>query len=348
MTFFNKKEEVIQVELTQYGKYLLSKGKLRAKYYEFFDDDILYDSEYGGTSETNSDTGNRIRQETVSLKSQYTFSGIETNFKKILQLKREKNLKENDKLLQQTAEKHYFSAAPLGDSDLGSEYSPSWKITSLKGEFSNVETVQSGSHQVMFIPKITTKEIECKAVLSMALQRMPSNPNVPEDIDAENAGAGMNANPGDATTIFTDKTYFKVVSDFLLLDATELHVDQLKNNLEIEVFVEELNPITQQNELIPLFFPEKINPVKKNILVDSEMNNQQRYNYATDLTLVGHYLNIYVDEEIDPEILCKYLPETEKEFSFSNQLINCNEMRQANQNDLYETDADEDFCDWGV
>lgn len=346
MTFFNKKEEVIQVELTQYGKYLLSKGKLKAKYYEFFDDDVLYDGEYGGTIETNADTGNRIREDTVSLKSQYTFSGIETNFKKILQLKREKNLKESDKLLQQTAEKHYFSAAPLGDSDLGSKYSPSWNIKALKGEFSNIENIQSASHQVMFIPKITTKDIEYKAILSKKINSSPSDLNTPEDIDAENAGAGMNSDPNGGSKVFSsDQTYYKVASDFLLLDATELHVDKLKNNLEIEVFIEELNPITQQNELIPLFFPETINPVKKNILTDSTLNSQQVYNYATDLTLVGHYLNLYVDEEIDPEILCKYLPETEKEFSFSNQLVNCNEMRQANQNDLYETDADEDFCD---
>ncbi len=43
MTFFNKKEEVIEIELTQYGKYLLSKGKFRPVFYAFSDDEILYD-----------------------------------------------------------------------------------------------------------------------------------------------------------------------------------------------------------------------------------------------------------------------------------------------------------------
>ena len=46
MTFFNKKEEVIDIQLTQYGKYLLSIGKLEPVYYAFFDDNILYDSNY--------------------------------------------------------------------------------------------------------------------------------------------------------------------------------------------------------------------------------------------------------------------------------------------------------------
>ena len=43
MTFFNQKEEVLQIELTQYGKYLLSRGKWKPAYYAFFDDDVIYD-----------------------------------------------------------------------------------------------------------------------------------------------------------------------------------------------------------------------------------------------------------------------------------------------------------------
>ena len=42
--FFNKKEEMLEVQLTEYGKYLLSMGKLDPAYYAFFDDEILYNS----------------------------------------------------------------------------------------------------------------------------------------------------------------------------------------------------------------------------------------------------------------------------------------------------------------
>ena len=38
--FFDKKEEVINIELTQYGKHLLSKGKFRPEYYAFYDQRI--------------------------------------------------------------------------------------------------------------------------------------------------------------------------------------------------------------------------------------------------------------------------------------------------------------------
>jgi len=37
MEFFNKKEEVLEVKLTPYGRYKLSKGLLRPTYYAFFD-----------------------------------------------------------------------------------------------------------------------------------------------------------------------------------------------------------------------------------------------------------------------------------------------------------------------
>ncbi len=50
MTFFNKKEETIGIELTPYGRSLLAKGKLMPAYYAFFDDDILYDVMAGGAT----------------------------------------------------------------------------------------------------------------------------------------------------------------------------------------------------------------------------------------------------------------------------------------------------------
>ena len=44
MGLFDKKEDVLDIQLTQHGKYLVSKGKFKPTYYAFFDDDIVYDS----------------------------------------------------------------------------------------------------------------------------------------------------------------------------------------------------------------------------------------------------------------------------------------------------------------
>ena len=48
MTFFNRKEEVIEIKLTPYGRLELAKGNFIPEFYAFYDADILYDGDYGG------------------------------------------------------------------------------------------------------------------------------------------------------------------------------------------------------------------------------------------------------------------------------------------------------------
>ena len=40
MSFFNNKNQVLKFELTPYGRYLMSQGKLDPYCYEFIDDDV--------------------------------------------------------------------------------------------------------------------------------------------------------------------------------------------------------------------------------------------------------------------------------------------------------------------
>ena len=51
MKFLNKKEQVIDLEVTPYGKSLLARGRFMPEFYAFYDNDILYDGEYGGVLE---------------------------------------------------------------------------------------------------------------------------------------------------------------------------------------------------------------------------------------------------------------------------------------------------------
>ena len=92
MTFFNKKEDVISIELTPHGRKLLSKGKLKPAYYAFFDDDILYDSQRGGFTETNSETKARIISETPSMRPQTNYKGVESKIENMRSHETENNL----------------------------------------------------------------------------------------------------------------------------------------------------------------------------------------------------------------------------------------------------------------
>jgi|14BtaG_2_1085337.scaffolds.fasta_scaffold38810_2 hypothetical protein len=81
MPFFDSKQEVLDIQLTSYGKKLLSKGNFDPSFYCFFDDNIIYDSDYYGIStEANGDADERIRTQTPRLKSDYSLVGSEIKF----------------------------------------------------------------------------------------------------------------------------------------------------------------------------------------------------------------------------------------------------------------------------
>jgi hypothetical protein len=79
MSFFDQKEDVIEIQLTQYGKQMLSKGVFKPTFYAFFDDDILYDQRYasGSVIETQKDIQDRILNETPRSKTQYLFHSVD-------------------------------------------------------------------------------------------------------------------------------------------------------------------------------------------------------------------------------------------------------------------------------
>ena len=79
MEFFDSKQEVIDIRLTQFGKNLLARGFFKPVYYQFFDDDILYNSEYAGFTEPQNNAEERIL-ETPRIKTQHVVIGVETSF----------------------------------------------------------------------------------------------------------------------------------------------------------------------------------------------------------------------------------------------------------------------------
>ena len=62
--FFDQKQEVIQIELTPYGKQVFSEGKFSPSYYAFYDTGILYDGSHGGLTETQNQIVDRIKDNT--------------------------------------------------------------------------------------------------------------------------------------------------------------------------------------------------------------------------------------------------------------------------------------------
>ena len=82
--FINKKEQVLDFELTPYGKYTLSNGTFKPTYYAFYDGEILYDGAYAnrggsGIVEIQNNIHKRIKEDTVYLESLVAFDELETS-----------------------------------------------------------------------------------------------------------------------------------------------------------------------------------------------------------------------------------------------------------------------------
>ena len=155
MSFFNTKEEVLDIELTPYGKLLLSKGMWKPAYYEFYDDDVIYDSQYAGYTEGQEKTQERIK-ETPRKKVQYTFEGADTRYKEYLKQIREakssgidsSNTKKLLEALNATTEKRKnfsLSNLPLARSKNNSSKLPAWNAKILNGEISSITSSVSVS-----------------------------------------------------------------------------------------------------------------------------------------------------------------------------------------------------------
>ena len=336
--YFNKKEEVIEIELTQYGKHLLSKGEFKPTFYSFFDDDVVYDAQYTGTTEEQNYSEDRILEETPSTKIQYVFSGRETSISEINDHIRNNRYKLREKAVQQTPEKHYALSAPLGNSTHINSNAPSWNVTSLLGKFNDRVEYQQGAQPTLKIPQIELNDYKC---ISRALTGLPQQTETLEGNQVLRAGdlgdAGSASDSELASIQFMDGSYIDIVGTDILIEVGEENTECLRENFDIEVYaIEEVdsegNIITpgaaaseKYEKLVPLKFGKRFTNIVNNILNDEERTYGDVINY--DATFVEHFLKIDTDKDIDKELLCKagVKPSSTKCGGFTRDFLECGE-----------------------
>jgi hypothetical protein len=288
MTFFNKKEEVIDIQLTQYGKNRLSLGKLNPTYYEFYDDDILYDTEYAGFSENQNDSEPRIVSNTPKNKTQYVFSSVNSQFLANLN-KINSTIPEIDRLkVPQVTENLYALKNSLGTSDLQTKQVPSWKITMLDGEIETTTT--SGSltldNQIIPIPQI---EITYTARTNVRNINKTPIPPIITSTDAANKAPI-------SSLVFSDGDYVQVTEDNLIIMIEETGIPYSKENYDIEVFEVEPN-----GNYKTLKTTQKKTNVINDIIVEDDLSLDQE---EIDDTYAEFFFNLNVDREINQSVLC--------------------------------------------
>lgn len=350
MTFFNRKEDVLDIQMTQYGKYLLSKGVFRPVYYAFFDDDILYDGQYGGVTEAQNEIEDRIK-ETPRLRTQYVFHGIETELKRSIDYQRLRAA-ENDALdrnlpditaPQAQPELHYTNTAPLGSTALGVEDAARWKINFLAGNFPSVvsQITSSGMPNVR-IPQL---EVEVKYKTEIIRQR----PGDPLGDEADELGDEFQedvlAGEFGARVSYPDDTVIVLKPDQFVLEVAEENGFFLNDSFELEIYEIDEDEETGKENLIALSFPrsqQEFEITADNMYRPRDVEAPE----SVDPTNVDYFFNIQVDSEISTELLCKLKPEDKTKGIFSKRLIECTDTQRPVGRNIYGVEEEyEDPCE---
>jgi hypothetical protein len=309
VTFLNRKEEVLDIQLTPYGRYLLSLGEWNPSFYAFFDDDIAYDSEYGNHPEDQNDVETRIKENTPRLHNQVVYRDVADKARSTIHYEKI--------LLQDFYEREYSLTSVLGMADYYTNNAPSWDIDILKGRHSDPRMTYSGSGPVFNIPQVNVDNPRYVKIIG------DLGPNLgPDPVFDENL----------REIIEFEDTYIEIREDFILLEVNEVNATPLRENFEIELF-----------EVLDAKTEDRAGNITEN-LKPLRFNTMPR---GTESQHVDFYLNIDVDMEIDESILCKYKGVDESKGLFLQGAFDCDVEGSRSGVDQYYTDVTDigEVCD---
>ena len=270
MSFFDKKEDVLEIVLTPHGRSLLSKGKLMPVYYAFLDDDIIYDVASVGDTESNYQIKERILENTPSLKPHANHSDLMVKFT------------ENEPdLTNDVVKKNIYT---LGTSDVLEDHAPAWNVQLRKGEITSASRTIEVEEKPLNIPQIN---VEIEYALSIA------NTN---DIK-QRQGINQSAERP-MSVIYPDGTYLKVDEEQILAQILEENGFKHSDKLEIEVFMFD---DAVEEKLIPLKFLKRDKEFQNDLYMPNQETNTSNLDDITPHT-VEYYFDVRVDKEIPIEL----------------------------------------------
>lgn len=307
MAFFDKKEDVIKIELTPYGRSLLSTGKLMPKYYAFFDNDILYDSKAGGFSEEQNQIKTRILSETPSLEPQRT---LQSPDKIISEYERSE---ENNR--PHTSMRLNYLTEPMGTSDQSKDVAPSWDSLFLQGEITGaVNTTLTGSDVYLKqIPQINANIEYIMEIRNTVDDSVVAGPKI---------SARKPLGP-----IYPDGTYLNIQEQQILCQLLETNGFLYKDGLEIEVYMYDDE---SEKNIIPLKFAPRESLIIDGILIEDAGDTM----VDLDPSYVEYYIDLRVDSQIPQDDLCKGINKLSKKDIELDIDIECPDLETTNY-DIY-------------
>jgi hypothetical protein len=336
MEFFDPKEEVLDLQLTQFGRHLLSKGLFKPVYYSFFDDDVVYNSAAGGFSEEQNQAHERIYKATSNstgsgsprMKPQISFSSLEKEFLNNYNKTVSGQEKPGDPGQQPTAIKNYALPQPISTIAANKEASPAFDVSVLQGKISSsadyIDLKQtSGGKNTLLIPQLN---------LEMNVEYISQeHEDFYEFEDASAISFGV-------VTKNEEMSFFVKV--------LEQNAPYQKRNFDIEVYeIEEevsgSNTVENLRQLNFFNIPKWLLSGQK--LIEPFFQNGEKTPEISKNN-VEYYFDVFVDEEVDEEI-CRLDPDDFNRGVFANKDNKlCRDVLNQDNKvtyDIYEEEADE-------
>lgn len=326
MTFLNKKEEVIKIELTPYGRHLLSLGKMEPVYYSFFDDAIQYRVD----GEANTDIKKRILEETPYVKPFYSFASVDRK------LNTEERINDIERATYPVADvKANYFIYPMGTSaNTSGQFAPAFKAIYLHGTAST-----SKKH---FQPKSSSAGWDELAHLTSSYTHK-NIPQVNSEINYKisiqntnkqrtNRGIKYPSPNQPVSRIYPDGTFLELEEEQNLVYLTEENGFQHNESYEIEVF---LYDETDERNLIPLKFAKEQQIVVNDMLIEAVPSTLPDGTQLVTHETVEYYIDFRTDKTIPTEDICSGIEVLKSKEIFLDLDYDCPDRLGAVNNDIY-------------
>jgi hypothetical protein len=328
--FINKKEQVFDLQLTPYAKYLMSIGKFKPVYYAFFDDNVLYDKNYATASatETQSDVDRRIKEETQYLETLVLFKDLETTKARNLDSEVDFILKPKTNRMRYPDSDLFKIENAIGDGyyDGPSQTAPSWKIAALNSKITSSATYDTNTESD--IPQISIE--------STYVKRVVNNSFVPDPQNVRQVSA--------RTLGFIDQKAVELVSDDPVIYAEEVNTRTLMQNFDIEVF-EIKTPSSRgvHAELKRLSFRKEKSNVENGFLIADSPIQGDTSQLTTDD--VEYYFDVLLDENVNEALACKGLDLFNKDSYYIDIDFDCfGDEQESIYYDIYGSTMEPEIC----
>ena len=377
MSYLDPKEQVIDLQLTPYGEFLLSIGRLNPEFYAFFDEDVIYNSKFANNSnEDQNKIQERILDETPRMSAQKSISGREEDYIS------KRNLNGNVIMFDGSTKpfsidflgSEIFGSLPtsvtevdilnvlrtepepmqeslkmqaLGKYDPSNGFAPAWNVAFLKTKLSSSSNTLSvsGSKGVLEynIPQLN-------ADIQYEVKRNSRQYNVsfePENLAAENdpsiAPTSIDVNGRVDFISYYDGASIETIQDYLVIRMEEANTFFEKDNFEVELFEVAPSPNAFSNEEILIKKPFYKN---RDVFLEDVIKGDVAVNS------VENFFDFLVDGEISSEIMCPLIGFDKTKQFYITKMYNCEQEpilsmkdNQFKQNIYYDDDDTKDVCE---